>query len=39
MAEAHEKNDPRDVGEPSSVEPTQRLFVQRNYARVKRVGR
>src|SRR5580700_109534 len=38
VAEADEEDDPGDVAEPGR-EPAQRVFVQRNHARVQRAGR
>ena len=36
VPEADEQDDPRNVAEPCSIQPAQRLFVDRNYARVQR---
>ena len=38
MPEADEEDDPGDVAEPGSVKPAQRILIQRDHARVQRVG-
>ena len=39
MAKADEEDDERQMADPGAIQPSQRLFVQRNHARYERAGR
>ena len=39
MPEPHEQNDPGNVPEPGSIQPSQRFLVQRNHPGMKRIRR